>query len=451
MTAPNMTRLTIAQARARHDAAASEFSAQVRTDARADDRGIFWFVSEAGTDTSGPLAGVPFAVKDNVAVAGMPMTCGTPAFRGYVPDSEGAMIASVRAAGADCVGKVGLHELGFGTTSNNGMMGPVRNPNDTTRVPGGSSGGSAASVAAGLVAFAIGNDTGGSMRIPGAYCGVVGMRPTTDRYPLGGAIMLSNSRDTCGVFANSVADVSLVDGIITGQTDLPTVAVSDLRLGVPRKDFWQMLQPEVAAACEAALAKLAAAGATLVETAVTINGVGVHELAEKGAFPMVAFETLMNMPTFIAGLPEPYTSLTVADVADQTASPDVHAIMEHMVSQPIPRDVYESTLQMRTDMLKAYADALMRDNLHALVYPTVPMVAPVIGQETVVLDGVEMPVFPASIRNTDPGSMAGQPAITVPVPVPAGALPVGLGIECAVDADRLMLGVAAAIEACLAN
>ena len=446
-----MPRLTIAQARARHDAAASDFSAQVRTDARADDRGIFWFVSEGASDASGALAGVPFAVKDNVAVAGMPMTCGTPAFRGYIPEAEGAMIASIRAAGADCVGKVGLHELGFGTTSNNGMMGPVRNPNDTSRVPGGSSGGSAAAVAAGLVAFAIGNDTGGSMRIPGAYCGVVGMRPTTDRYPLGGAIMLSNSRDTCGVFANSVADVALVDGIITGQTDLPSVAVSELRLGVPRKDFWQMLQPEVAAACEAALVKLAAAGATLVETEVTINGVGVHELAEKGAFPMVAFETLMNMPTFIAGLPEPYKSLTVADVAAQTASPDVHAIMEHMVSQPIPRDVYESTVQMRHDMLKAYADALTRDNLHALVYPTVPMVAPVIGQETVVLDGVEMPVFPASIRNTDPGSMAGQPAITVPVPVPAGALPVGLGIECAVDADRLMLGVAAAIEACLAN
>ena len=446
-----MTRLTIAQARARYESAAKDFSAQLRADARADDRGIFWFVADDSAETSGPLAGVPFGVKDNVAVAGMPMTCGTPAFRGYVPTTEGAMIASVRAAGADCVGKVGLHELGFGTTSNNGMMGPVRNPNDTTRVPGGSSGGSAAAVAAGLVAFAIGNDTGGSMRIPGAYCGVVGMRPTTDRYPVGGAIMLSQSRDTCGVFANSVADVALVDGIITGQTDLPAVPVSELRLGVPRKDFWQMLQPEVAAACEAALERLAAAGATLIDTEVTINGEGVHELAEKGAFPMVAYETMQNMPNFIAGLPEPFHSLTVADVADQAASPDVHGILQHMVSQPIPREVYEETLQMKRDMLAAYADALHRDNLHALVYPTVPMVAPVIGQETVVLDGVELPVFPASIRNTDPGSMAGQPAITVPVPVPAGALPVGLGIECAVDADRLMLGVAAAIEACLAS
>ncbi|MSW96751.1 MAG: indole acetimide hydrolase [Actinobacteria bacterium] len=446
-----VTRLSIDQARARHESGAAEFANHLRSDARADQHGIFWFVSDGSGDAAGPLAGVPFGVKDNVAVAGMPMTCGTPAFRGYVPEAEGAMIASVRAAGADCLGKVGLHELGFGTTSNNGMMGPVRNPNDTSRVPGGSSGGSAAAVAAGLVAFAIGNDTGGSMRIPGAYCGVVGMRPTTHRYPAGGAIMLSNSRDTCGVFANSVADVALVDGIITADTELPKIAASELRLGVPRKDFWQMLQPEVAAACEAALQKLAAAGATVIETEVTINGVGVHELAEKGAFPMVAYETMHNMPTFIAGLPEPYRSLTVADVAEQTASPDVHAIMEHMVSQPIPRDVYEQTVQMRHDMLAAYADALHRDNLHALVYPTVPMVAPEIGQEIVVLDGVDWPVFQASIRNTDPGSMAGQPAITVPVPVAKGALPVGLGIECAVDADRLMLGVAAAIEACLAN
>lgn len=446
-----MTRLTIDQARANFASGHQDYSASVREAARNDKHGIFWFVSDVEGERTGPLAGVPFGVKDNVAVADMPMTCGTPAFRGYVPSAEGAMIASIRAAGADCVGKVGLHELGFGTTSNNGMMGPVRNPNDSTRVPGGSSGGSAAAVAAGLLAFAIGNDTGGSMRIPGAYCGVVGMRPTTDRYPLGGAIVLSNSRDTCGVFANSVADVALVDGIITGQTDLPKIDISELRLGVPRKDFWQKLQPEVAAACEAALARLAAAGATLIDTEVTINGVGVHELAEKGAFPMVAYETLVNMPTFIAGLPEPFHSLTVADVADQAASPDVHGILQHMVSEPIPRDVYEQTVQMRHDILKAYADALTRDNLHALVYPTVPMVAPEIGQATVVLDGEEWPVFQASIRNTDPGSMAGQPAISVPVPVPAGALPVGLGIESAVDADRLLLGVAAAIEAALVN
>ena len=176
-----MTRLTIDQARANFASDHEKFSASVRQTARDDKHGIFWFVSDVDGERTGPLAGVPFGVKDNVAVANMPMTCGTPAFRGYVPTAEGAMIASLRSAGADCVGKVGLHELGFGTTSNNGMMGPVRNPNDPTRVPGGSSGGSAAAVAAGLLAFAIGNDTGGSMRIPGAYCAVVGMRPTTDR------------------------------------------------------------------------------------------------------------------------------------------------------------------------------------------------------------------------------------------------------------------------------
>ena len=417
------------------------------------DLGIYWAVNESLPDApTGPLAGLPFCVKDNVMGAGLPTTSGTPALRGAIPPRDAELVARLKAAGADFVGKVGLHELGFGTTSNNGMFGPVRNPRDPARVPGGSSGGSAAAVAAGLVPFSIGNDTGGSMRIPAAFCGVVGMRPTTHRYPSAGANVISPSRDTCGVFAHTVSDVALVDGVITGEVELPAVSLTQLRLGVPRRDFFDKLEPAVREAIETALARLQAVGVTLIDTElVASDGRTVHELAEFAAFPMVAYETLHNFEANLKELDAPYNALTISDIAAQVASPDVKEVLEHMIAQPISDEHYAQTLAARDLIREAYATAFDRDNLDALVYPLVGFVAPIIGGATVNIGGEELPHFQTSIRNTDPGSTAGQPGISIPVQVAAGAMPVGLGIEGPVNSDRRLLSVSALIEEALAR
>jgi mandelamide amidase len=414
--------------------------------------GIYWAINESlPAGSAGPLAGLPFCVKDNVKVAGLPTTSGTPALRGAIPPRDAELVARLKSAGADFVGKVGLHELGFGTTSNNGMFGPVRNPRDPSRVPGGSSGGSAAAVAAGLVPFSIGNDTGGSMRIPAAFCGVVGMRPSTHRYPGAGANVISPSRDTCGVFAHTVSDVALVDGVITGETDLPEFDLATLRLGVPRRDFFDKLQPEVRSAIESALAHIRDAGVTLVEMElVASDGRSVHQLAEFAAFPLVAFETLHNFEKNLKELDAPYNALTISDIAAQVASPDVKAVLEHMIAEPISEELYAQTLEAKALILETYERAFIDHRLDAIVYPMVGIVAPVIGGSTVNVDGEEMPHFQTTIRNTDPGSTSGQPGVSIPVPVAAGAMPVGLGIEGPVNSDRRLLSVSALLEKVLA-
>ena len=376
---------------------------------------------------------------------------GTPALRGAIPPHDAEIVARLKTAGADLVGKVGLHELGFGTTSNNGMFGPVRNPRDPSRVPGGSSGGSAAAVAAGLVPFSIGNDTGGSMRIPGAFCGVVGMRPSTHRYPDGGANVISPSRDTCGVFAHTVADVALVDGVITGQADLPALTLSELRLGVPRRDFFDKVEPAVREAIEHALERIRAAGATLVEMElVATDGRSVHQLAEFAAFPLVAFETLHNFEKNLKDLDAPYSSLTISDIAAQVASPDVKGVLEHMIAEPISVELYAQTLEAKQLILETYENAFTALELDAIVYPLVGFVAPTIGGSSVTINGEELPHFQTSIRNTDPGSTSGQPGLTIPVPVASGAMPVGLGIEGPVNSDRRLLSVSALLEGAIA-
>jgi mandelamide amidase len=389
-----------------------------------------------------------FAVKSNIFVAGEIANAGTPALAEARALRSASVVTRVEAAGHEFAGMVGMHELALGTTSNNAAFGPVRNPVDPAHVAGGSSGGSAAAVAAGEVDFALGSDTGGSMRIPAAYCGVVGMRPTAGRYPGDGMYLLSPTRDTAGVFARDVATVALVDGQITGETDIPTTPIASLRLGVPERGFFEHLAPEVVVAMIKCLDALSDAGATLVdvELATLGDGASIVDLATTAGFPLVAYEAVRHFTEALVDMPDSISGLSFEYIASRVLSPDVKIAVEHMLSDPVTDEQYREALITRERIRDVYRRVLAENQLDALIYPTVGITAPLIGAGTVAIGGMDYPVFPASIRNTDPGSLAGQPSMSIPIPVPAGAMPVGLGIECAVGSDRRMLAVAAAIE-----
>src|SRR5262252_2198709 len=196
----------------------------------------------------GPLHGMPLALKDNIDTADFPTTGGTPALAAHRPKRNAPIVQRLLDAGAIVLGKTNLQELAYGPTNNNAAFGPARNPYDPTRIPGGSSGGSAAAVGARLAPAALGTDTGGSIRVPAALCGITSMRPTTLRWSQAGIIPLSHTRDTAGPMARHVADCVLLDGVVTGgPTEVTPAPLKGLRLGLPRGYFWENLDANLAA------------------------------------------------------------------------------------------------------------------------------------------------------------------------------------------------------------
>jgi mandelamide amidase len=413
------------------------------------DLNAFITVADSAEGAAGPLAGVPLAVKDNLDTREFPTSGGTPALRESRPQRDQHAVERLRAAGAAVVGKTNLHELALGITSNNGAFGPVRNPHDPSRSAGGSSGGSAVAVATGVVPIALGTDTGGSVRVPAAHCGVVGWRPTVGRWGTGRTVPISSTRDTAGILATRVSDVILVDELVTGQ---PAATVDDrpVRLGVPRIGFYDDLHPEVAATVARALDRLADAGVVLVE----VDVAGAHALDAECGFPIVFFEIARELPAYLASLPGPESRLTFGDVLAQVASPDVRGGLELAAGGSVTDEVYRQSLAVRDRLRAAYAAALRPSDgepLDGLVYPTVPLPAPPVGDDdTTELNGRQVPVFLTTIRNTGPGSTAGMPAISLPAGTTATGLPIGISLEALPGGDRALLATAGRVEAALA-
>jgi indoleacetamide hydrolase len=391
----------------------------------------------------GPLAGLPIIVKDNIAVAGEAFTGGSPAFAGHIAAADATVVARLAAAGAVVIGKANLHELAFGITSNNAWRGPVRNPYDHDRIAGGSSGGSAASVAAGIVPIALGTDTGGSGRIPHALCGCVGFRPTTGRYPADGVMLLTTTRDTISLSAMTVADIMLTDHGITGDLAPPAVAPSTLRLGVLAPFATEGLSPEVNAAFQAGLHALVAAGVDVVP----VSGTELLDIDQAIGLPLVLTEATALWTDYVRET----LDQSLGDFAARIASPDVRATFQRMAGpEPvITMAAYRRMMQEQLPRLRAAYHGLFHDHcLTALAFPTVVTTASLIGQDDLLeIQGVKRPLFPTMIRNTGPGSLAGVPGITLPLPVAAGGLPVGLALDAPAGADLGLLSAAAAIEA----
>src|SRR5215468_5288977 len=214
----------------------------------------------------GPLHGLPIPIKDSVNTKDYPTTGGTPALRHFHPKEDAAIVRKLVDAGAIIEGKTNLHELSFGWTSNNLAFGAVHNPYDRTRIPGGSSGGTAAAVAARMAPLGVAEDTEGSIRVPAAMCGIVGLRPTTGRYPTTGAVPISPLFDQAGPHARTVADLALFDSVMTGDASaISPRALAGVKLGVARGYWFKVLDPEVERVAEETLRKLRQAGVEIVE------------------------------------------------------------------------------------------------------------------------------------------------------------------------------------------
>lgn len=395
----------------------------------------------------GPLAGIPLVVKDNIAVGGLPFTGGCPAFADHVAPSDASVVTRLTGAGAIVIGKANLHELAFGATSNNGWAGPVRNPHDPARIAGGSSGGSAAVVATGIVPISLGTDTGGSGRIPAALCGCVGFRPTTGRYPSDGVMLLTTVRDTISLTASHVADIALVDGLVTGEAPAGPVRLDSLRIGVLSPFASEGLTPDVRSAFAAAIEQLRAAGAAIV----AVDGSELLKIDQAIGLPIVLAEA---RPLWIMAAQQ-MLGLSLDAFADRIASPDVRGTFQMMAGKEPPvsdtayRDMRDGAL---VRLRQAYAEIFATRGVDLLAFPTVLTTAPPIGEDDhIVIDGVAMPLFPALIRNTGPGSLAGVPGISLPIAVAEGALPVGLALDAPAGGDAGLLAAAAAIERVLAG
>lgn len=387
-----------------------------------------------------PLFGVPIAVKDNIDTADAPTSAGTPALRGKTPRRDAPVLQRLRAAGALVAGKTNMHELAFGITSNNAAFGSVRNPYDPRRIAGGSSGGTAAAIAAGVVDVGLGTDTGGSARIPAALCGIVGFRPTVGRYPMAGVAPLSHTRDTLGLMARNVGLIRRLDAVLTARTmEGDPNPLSDVRLGAPRTWFQEGLHQDVAACLAHALALLEKAGATIVDADLP----NIGPLNEAVSMPVVMYEVVGDLSRYL----RERGAVSLKALTRRIASPDVAEAMRAAVDGAIAEQVYQDAIaKHRPALQRAYRDCFQAHRLTALLAPTTPLPACAVGDDqTTLLNGRPVPVFQTFIRNTDPPSNAGLPAISLPAGLSAKGLPIGVELVAPAGGDESLLQLAAAV------
>lgn len=359
----------------------------------------------AGRDR-GPLHGVPVSVKDLFDVCGTPTTAGSRVREGHMAAQDAPAISHLREAGAIFVGKTNLHEFALGTTSEDSAFGPVHHPTDPARSAGGSSGGSAVSVAAGMSWASIGTDTGGSIRIPAAACGVVGLKPSYGEVSTDAVVPLSHTLDHAGPLTRSVADAFLVYRALLGDAAPHPLAPSPLRgmrLAVLRPYFCDVLDDEVRARFEEALARLRAAGVNVQDTAIE----HANDIS-RIYVPICLTEAAA------------YHAPMLDERADHYTAP-VRQRLE--MGRQIPAEDYVGALQGR-ERLRREVDAALAD-CDAIVLPTLPMPAPLLGASSVQIGAASESVRSMMLRLTQLFNLTGHPAISIPCGQTAGGLSCG--------------------------
>jgi aspartyl-tRNA(Asn)/glutamyl-tRNA(Gln) amidotransferase subunit A len=374
----------------------------------------------------GPLHGVPISVKDLIDVKGVPTTAASRVRAGHVAQADAPVVARLREAGAIIIGKCNLHEFALGTTNDESAFGPSRNPFDPARSPGGSSGGSAAAVAAGMGCASIGTDTGGSIRIPAAACGVVGLKPASGEISTVGVVPLSASLDHVGPLARTVLDAWILYDILKGtkHSRLPPASISGLRLGKLGGYFLERLDDEVRDRFEEALNRLHGSGVSIVD--VTIK----HAKQIPSTYINIA-------------LPEAYAyHAKTLESAPDAYSDGVAARL--LMGREVSTDAYVQAQGERAK-LRAEVDAALR-KCDGLVLPTLPIPAPRLGAATVRIGNSEEALRPLMLRMTQLFNLTGHPALTLPCGDAAAGLPCGLQLVGRHQGTSELLNLAIACE-----
>jgi aspartyl-tRNA(Asn)/glutamyl-tRNA(Gln) amidotransferase subunit A len=375
----------------------------------------------------GPLHGVPISLKDMFDLEGTPTTAASNVRREHVARADAPVVARLRAAGAVLIGKTNLHEFAFGTTNEDSAFGPARHPLDPTRSPGGSSGGSAVSVAAGMAYASIGTDTGGSVRIPAAACGLVGLKPGLAEIDTEGVVPLSTTLDHVGPLCRSVDDAAIVYDVIRGQEPATPEPCPPrgLRFGIPRPYFLAKLDPQVARSFDEACARLVDAGAVLEDVEIPhasdIASIYLH---------IVLSEAAALHASTLDSRPDDYT-------------PNVRVRLE--MGRYVLAEDYVRALRGR-DILRREVDAALSDR-EALLLPSLPIPAPRIGTATVTLGAADEPIRNAMLRLTQLFNITGHAAISLPCGSTSAGLPIGAQLVGGRTAGTgALLQVAAGVE-----
>jgi aspartyl-tRNA(Asn)/glutamyl-tRNA(Gln) amidotransferase subunit A len=381
----------------------------------------------------GPLHGIPIALKDNIDTAGIRTTAASELFKDRVPFTDAEVVTRLKNAGAILIGKTNLHEFAYGGSSSVSYFGPVHNPWALDRVPGGSSGGSAAATAAGLCFGSLGTDTAGSLRIPASYCGIVGLKPTYGRVSNRGVVPLSWTLDHVGPLCLTVEDAAIVLSVIAGYDELDpstsavpvpdyngafNIQVSKLRLGVPRKPFFEALDEQITKATEAAIEVLRKLTTTLQDIKLPEASIPIDEIYAK----VRSVEAYTYHRQWISESPEKYQAATRQRIIENAEKVKT-------------TDYVQARLQL--DLLRRQINKVFT-TVDLLVLPTLPSPPVLITEAT----------NPAavSIRNTSPFDVLGLPAISVPCGFTNSGLPVGLQIVGAPFMESTVLALARAYE-----
>lgn len=401
----------------------------------------------------GPLDGIPVIIKDNIAVRALPLTCASCILGGYIPPRDATATARLRAAGAVILGKANLDEFAMGSSNEHSAFGPVRNPHDPERVPGGSSGGSCVAVAAGFAPLALGSDTGGSIRLPASWCGVVGFKPTYGRVSRSGLVAFGSSLDQIGPVARTVEGVALAFAALRGHDPADATSLPDgpdepperekvrgMRIGVMRGAGDTALADDVAAATDTALRALEEVGAVLVDVELP------HARYAVAAYYVIASaEASSNLARFDgvrygyrgrgATLEELYVSTRTRGFGPEVRRRIL--LGTFALCAGYADEYYGRATRLRERIRGDYTRAF--ETVDAIVSPVAATSAFRLGER---MDD------PLSMYLTDaltiPASLAGLPAVSVPIPT--SRLPIGLHVQGPFDCDARVLRVAAAVE-----